>query len=274
MRFAEFDAATDQPVVSMRVLRRGSVEADGVGGDGAVRSDQHGLDPDARAVNRYAESEHTFTIVIMRSLDSEDRTSKAIIRDEALGLFAARNVDAVTVRDIAAAAGVSPALVLRHYVSKDGLRAAVDEHVVRLFEEMLVRATATEGTAPFAERALPSLAEQIARYLPTDSPVPGYLTRLLVGGGPAATALFARLHALSLDTLAGLVEGGAAVDGGDPATRAAFLLANDLAVIMLRERLHEVLGVDPLSVDGLHRWGRQVLATYRGGLADPHSDQP
>lgn len=217
--------------------------------------------------------EHLFIIVTMRSLN-EDRTSRAIIRDEALRLFAARNVDAVTVRDIAAASGVSPALVLRHYASKDGLRAAVDEHVVRLFEVMLAQATASDGTAPFDGRALPSLSEQVCRYLPTGSPVPAYLARLLVDGGLEATALFARLFGLAQAALAGLVDAGAAVDGGDPSVRAAFLLANDLAVIMLRDRLREVLGVDPLSVDGLHRWGGQVLAVYRDGLAGPRPERP
>jgi hypothetical protein len=51
--------------------------------------------------------------------------------------------------------------------------------------------------------------------------------------------------------------------------RAAFLLVNDLAVVILRDRLREVLGVDPLSGAGLRRWGAEVLAIYGGGLAAP-----
>ncbi len=219
-------------------------------------------------------AQQSFTIVTMRSLAGRDQTSRAIIRDEALRLFAARNVDAVTVRDIAAASGVSPALVLRHYLSKDGLRAAVDEHVVRVFETMLAQATEPDGIGPFDVRVLPSLGEQVARHLPKGSPIPAYLARLLVDGGPEGTALFASLYALGQAALAGLVDAGAAVDGGDPSARAAFLLANDLAVIVLRERLHEVLGVDPLSTDGLRRWGRQVLAVYGGGLAATPPGQP
>lgn len=212
--------------------------------------------------------------MIVRSHEVDDRTSRAIIRDEALRLFATRNADAVTVRDIAAASGVSPALILRHYGSKDGLRAAVDEHVVRLFQAMLAQATAPEETAPLDVQALPSLAEQVARHLPPGSPIPAYMARLLIDGGPEATALFSQLHALSQAALADLIEAGSAVDGGDPSARAAFLLANDLAVIMLRGRLHEVLGMDPLSVDGLHRWGRQVLAVYQGGLLATQPNQP
>ncbi|HEX8936538.1 MAG TPA: helix-turn-helix domain-containing protein [Pseudonocardiaceae bacterium] len=49
----------------------------------------------------------------------DDRTARARVRDETLRLFGERGPDAVTVRDIAAAAGVSPALVVRHYGSKE-----------------------------------------------------------------------------------------------------------------------------------------------------------
>ena len=60
----------------------------------------------------------------------DDRTARAVIRDEALRLFAGRGPDAVTVRQIAAAAGVSPGLVIHHFGSKDGLREAVDQYVL------------------------------------------------------------------------------------------------------------------------------------------------
>jgi AcrR family transcriptional regulator len=43
-----------------------------------------------------------------------------------LRLFGERGPDAVTIRDVATRAGVSPALVIRHYDSEGGLRAAVD----------------------------------------------------------------------------------------------------------------------------------------------------
>ena len=46
-----------------------------------------------------------------------DLTAKAVIRNTALRLFAERGPDGVSVREIAAAAGVSPALVIHHYGS-------------------------------------------------------------------------------------------------------------------------------------------------------------
>jgi TetR/AcrR family transcriptional regulator, regulator of cefoperazone and chloramphenicol sensitivity len=199
----------------------------------------------------------------------DDRTAKARIRDEALRLFGERGPDAVTVRDVAAATGVSPALVIRHYGSKNGLRDAVDEHVARVFEVMLAEATAPTGDHPFDSEAVPSLVETVAGNLAADSAIPGYLGRLLLAGGPAASALFGKLYALSRDVLATMARAGMADAGADPEVRAAFLLVNDLAVLILRDRLREVLGVDPLSAAGMRRWGTEVFAVYRDGLGGP-----
>lgn len=198
----------------------------------------------------------------------DDRTAKARIRDEALRLFGQRGPDAVTVRDVAAAAGVSPALVIRHYGSKDGLRDAVDQHVARVFEVMLAEATAPTGDHPFGPEAVPSMVEAVAGHLPAGSAVPGYLGRLLLAGGPAGAALFGKLYSLSRDVLAEMARAGVADAGADPEVRAAFLLVNDLAVLILRDRLRDVLGVDPLSADGMRRWGTEVFAVYRDGLGD------
>jgi AcrR family transcriptional regulator len=196
----------------------------------------------------------------------DDRTARARIRDEALRLFGERGPDAVTVREVAAAADVSPALVIRHYGSKDGLRDAVDGHVARVFEVMLAEATAPTADHPFDPDAVPSLAEAVAGHLPAGSAIPGYLGRLLLAGGPAASALFGKLYALSRDVLATMARVGMADAGEDPEVRAAFLLVNDLAVLILRDRLREVLGVDPLSADGMRRWGTEVFTVYRDGL--------
>jgi TetR/AcrR family transcriptional regulator, regulator of cefoperazone and chloramphenicol sensitivity len=209
--------------------------------------------------------EHLFTIVNMSSLQ-DDRTARAVIRDEALRLFADRGADAVTIRDIAGAAGVSPALVMRHYGSKDGLREAVDDYVTRVMEAVLADITVGPDSG-FASASLPALTAAVTSRLPGDSPIPAYLARSLVSGGTGADRLFGELHVISQRALAGLVRQGLADDGGDLPARAAFLLVNDLAVLILRDRLAAVLGTDPLSPEGMRRWGAQVLSVYRGGLA-------
>jgi AcrR family transcriptional regulator len=216
-----------------------------------------------------------FTIVNMGSLPADDRTARARIRDEALRLFAERGADAVTMRDIAAAAGVSPALLIRHYGSKDGLVAAVDDHVVATLEALLTEATSRPSDDALEPSAVPTLVDSLATHLPADSPIPAYLSRLLTAGGTVASAVFAQLYGISRTALDAMVAGGVADAGADPAVRAAVLMANDLAVLMLRPRLTEVLGVDPLEHDGMSRWAAEVFAIYRNGLrAGPEGETP
>ena len=203
-----------------------------------------------------------FSVLYMRSAPG-DRTARAVIRDEALRLFAEHGPDAVTVRQIAAAAGVSPGLVIHHFGSKDGLREAVDAHVLAMFGTMLGELTTPDLYDPGAAG---SLAETVVRYLPPGSPVPGYLRRLLLSGGDSGRELFRRLYQGSRTALDAMSEAGLATPGADPAVRAAILMSNDLAVLLLREQLAEVLGEDPLSAAGMARWGREMLAIYAAGL--------
>jgi AcrR family transcriptional regulator len=209
-----------------------------------------------------------FSILYMRSVPS-DRTARAIIRDEALRLFAAHGPDAVTVRQIAAAASVSPGLVVHHFGSKEGLRDAVDQYVLGSFEAMFAETTGEYAPDLYDPAATGSLAEAIVRHLPPGSPVPAYLRRLVLDGGDAGRELFRRLYQMSTALMDSLVRAGLADPGADPAVRVAFLMANDLAVLLLRDHLADVLGVDPLSRDGMARWASEVLAIYAAGLPAP-----
>ena len=202
-----------------------------------------------------------FSVLYMRS--APDRTARAVIRDEALRLFAEHGPDAVSVRQIAGAAGVSPGLVIHHFGSKDGLREAVDAHVLAMFETMLGELTTPDLYDPGAAG---SLAEAVMRHLPPDSPVPAYLRRLLLSGGEPGRELFRRLYEGSRTALDAMAGAGLAARGADPAVRAAILMSNDLAVLLLREPLGDVLGTDPLSTAGMARWGREMLAIYAAGL--------
>lgn len=196
----------------------------------------------------------------------EDRTARAIIRDESLRLFAAHGVDSVTVRQIAAAARVSPALVIRHFGSKDGLRSEVDRYVLRTFDAMLAELGRQDASALYDPARTSSLADAIVQHLPADSPVPRYLSRLLLDQNPAGRRLFRRIFKIGQGTLQAMVKAGLAAPGADPGVRAAFLTANDLAVMLLREQLAAVLGFDPLSRQGMSRWAGEVLAVYATGL--------
>ncbi|MFF0738823.1 TetR/AcrR family transcriptional regulator [Streptomyces sp. NPDC004111] len=208
----------------------------------------------------------------MRSA-SEDRTTRAVLRDESLRLFSEKGPDSVSVRQIAAAAGVSPGLVLHHFGSKDGLREEVDRYVLDAFDQILGSITA-DGAPDLADPAAHgSLAAATLKHLPADSPIPSYLSRLLLSGSSSGRQLFARLYDLSRAALDAMTRAGLAAPGRDPAVRAAILMTNDLAVLLLRDHLAAVLDTDPLSTEGMARWGPEVLAIYSGGLtASPSAD--
>jgi len=104
------------------------------------------------------------------------------------------------------------------------------------------------------------------RHLPPGSAVPAYLRRLLLDGGQPGRELFRRLYQASTGALEALAAAGMASRGRDPAVRAAILLSNDLAVLLLREHLADATGTDPLSAEGMARWGGELLAIYAAGL--------
>lgn len=202
--------------------------------------------------------------------DERDLTARANIRNVALRLFAERGHDAVTVREIAAAAGVSPGLVVHHFGSKEGLRAAVDAHAGEAFDMLFAELDSQDVTEMLASgEATTSVAEAFARAFPHGSPLPAYLRRLLLTNDPAGAALFGRWYAATRRLLDAMVELGAAAPTEDPAVRAAFLLANDLALILLRNQIATAIGDDPLTPAGLDRWAKEVTAVYLGGAFVP-----
>ncbi|UQU66869.1 TetR/AcrR family transcriptional regulator [Couchioplanes caeruleus] len=206
-----------------------------------------------------------FSVLNMSSVaDDGDLTAKANIRNAALRLFAERGPDAVTMREIAAAAGVSPALLVHHFGSKDGLRAAVDGYASRAFDSLFEMDERALAGALTGDNWV-SVADLFARAFPHGSPLPAYLRRLLLVNDPAGAALFGRWYALTRRLLDSMTEMGAVRPGEDPAVRAAFFLANDLALILLRNQIAAAIGIDPLTPEGITRWAREVATVYTQG---------
>jgi AcrR family transcriptional regulator len=210
----------------------------------------------------------------MSSGDADaDLTSRAGIRNAALRLFGEHGHDAVTIRDIAAAAGVSPALVLHHFGSKDGLRAQVDQYAAEAFDTLFAELDDDAMEAMVADGgASASLAEAFGRTFPPGSPLPSYLRRLLLTNDPAGAALFGRWYTATRQLLDAMVESGSAAPSADPAVRAAFLLVNDLALLLLRNQIAAAIGVDPLTRQGLDRWAREITPIYIAGVFSTPSE--
>jgi AcrR family transcriptional regulator len=103
----------------------------------------------------------------------EDLSAKARIRDAAVRRFAADGLGS-SLRTIAADAGVSPGLIMHHFGSRAGLRAACDEYVLAE-----TRSSKAEVLAPAgAPAALLSQLAQVDGY----APLIGYVLRCLQAG--------------------------------------------------------------------------------------------
>ena len=198
------------------------------------------------------------------SSDPADLTSAAAIRIAAMRLFAERGYAGVTVRQIASAAGVSPALVIHHYGSKERLRAVLEERVAAFVESMLAELARVQE-----EGASTSVAELFASRLEREPELASYVRRLLCDAGPAGVALFERLYETTRAGLRALEQAGVVRPAGDEQVRDAFLLSNDLAMLLLRPFISQVTGVDPLAHDGLVRWSAEVFDVYSAGIFTP-----
>lgn len=209
--------------------------------------------------------------------EQRDVTAKVAIRDAALRLFADEGFDAVTVRQVASSADVSPALVLHHFGSKAGLRAAVDAHVIDHVNALIV--------VPEPDEVVDTLTgandggvQRVLEHLPADSPVLPYLRRMLLTDDESARALVRSWHAMSVELMIAWRDAGIIDPGPDPQVRAALLLSMDLAVILMRETLGDLIGDDPMSRAGMARWAadayRLSSLMLRPGVAGPEASRP
>jgi AcrR family transcriptional regulator len=172
------------------------------------------------------------------SLRGHDRTTKARIRDAAITLFSEDGVAATSVRAIAATAGVSPALVIHHYGSKDALRVECDRYVAASIKEQKTSAMqAGVGFDPLA--ALRQMREGPA--------VTRYLARTLVDGSPHVAEMIDEIVADGAKYMADGVETGMLRPTAYPYERAAVLTIWSLGALVLHEHLERLIGVDPLN---------------------------
>ncbi len=179
--------------------------------------------------------ERSFSILNMRSND--DRTTTARIRDAAITEFAANGVDGTSIRTIAAAAGVSPGLVIHHFGSKDGLRVACDEYVAGIIRDVKGGAMASGG------------AFDITAAFRTVGGIPAskYLARTLVDGSPHVAELVDEIVKDAVEYVATGVKTGMIKPSDHEYERAALLTIWGLGALVLHEHLDRLIGVDITS---------------------------
>jgi AcrR family transcriptional regulator len=154
---------------------------------------------------------------------SEDLTARARIRDAAIARFG-RDGFRAPVRAIAEDAGVSAALVIHHFGSKDALRAECDEHILTVIREQ--KSAAVSSASPADTIGLLASVEEFA-------PLFAYVVRSLLEGGALAAHLVDGLAADAEAYLDAGVTAGTIRPSVDPHGRARQVAATQVGLLVM-----------------------------------------
>lgn len=177
-------------------------------------------------------------------------TARDSIVQSALRLFGEHGIDATSLREIAKAAGVSPALVVHHFGGKEGLVAAIDEVALWEFGSAYGSGDPVEGSDLLRQRA-----EQTARVMREHPEACIYLGRALVEGTPGSARLFRMMIEGGRAEIDALAEKGALRENADrfwATLQHFFLIWAPLSFMPLLEQ--EALDGSLLEEATLDRW--------------------
>lgn len=182
----------------------------------------------------------------MRSVD--DLTAAARIRDAAVDQFGQHGFS-ISVRTIAAAAGVSPGLVMHHFSTKAGLRRACDDYIAES-----IRAAKSESLQTHDPAQWFAAIAEIEEFAPTMA----YLVRSMQEGGELANALWQKMITNAERYLDEGVRAGTVKPSRDPKARARFLAIAGGGGFLLYLQLHHT----PTDM-------RTVLRDYTRDMTQP-----
>ncbi|MEV8250945.1 TetR family transcriptional regulator [Microbacterium sp. NPDC076768] len=192
----------------------------------------------------------------MRSA-SDDLTTRARIRDAAVARFGQQGFAGTSLRQIAEDAGVSAALILHHFQSKEGLREACDAHVVRTFLSENEQMTGADASRLMRD-ALNSVEDRGAAL--------DYLSRMLVDDSPASDNLFDAFLAGTRTMLREQIAAGIMREQTDVEATAVYLTLYGLGPVILRRHLARAFGESTLTTSLVERSTIPVLELFTHGL--------
>lgn len=167
-----------------------------------------------------------FSVLNMRSADL---TAAARIRDAAIEQFGEHGFG-VGLRAIAEAAGVSAALVIHHFGSKEGLRKACEDYIAETIRGTKSEALQSNDPATwFAQMA------EIEEYAPSMA----YLVRSMQAGGDLANMLWRRMIDNAEEYMEEGVRAGTIKPSRDPEARAKYLAITGGGGFLLYLQMHE-----------------------------------
>lgn len=178
------------------------------------------------------------------------------IRDAAIVTFAAHGFAKSTVRAIAAAADVSPGLVIHHFGSKERLRTACDDHV---FEALTHTKREHVARSPF-------LVAEMLRDEPTRTHAE-YLLASLLDPSEQGQRFFDHYVEVVERIIAEGFEGYVFRTADDPRAQATAVAMLGLAPMLLEPRIRGSLGTDDLPAS-IARLAPSLFDLYLHGIIE------
>ncbi|KKW65227.1 TetR family transcriptional regulator [Mycolicibacterium elephantis] len=159
----------------------------------------------------------------------DDRTAIARIRDAAIAQWGEHGFN-VGLRAIAEAAGVSAALVIHHFGSKEGLRKACDDYIAEEVRSgKLESMRANDPATWFAQLA------EIESY----APLMAYLVRSMQSGSELAKTLWRKMIVDAEEYMDEGVRNGVLKPSRDPAARARYVALSGAGSFLMYLQLHD-----------------------------------
>lgn len=182
------------------------------------------------------------------------------IRDVALRQFAAQGTSGVSLRSVAAAAGVSVGRVQHHFGTKARLIKAVDDHVLVMLRSQLPGPQSRQAADPVGD-----FGNHVISLMATHPDVIGYLSRALIEGSEFGAIVFDTLVDRGRARWEALVQQGIARPDLDVTWGALNPILLALAAFMLRTQIERHLPEPFAAPAQLQRWERAVSALIRDG---------
>lgn len=167
---------------------------------------------------------------------NSDLTAKARIRNAAMDLYAEHGEERVSLRAVAAEAGVTLGLVQHHFKTKAGLRDAVDQLVIEYFAQALASAEPSDDPRQNAA-ARDAAVQKMLEETPT---VVNYLRRSVLDPANTPTHLLEVFIEFTRSEIRSLRDAGLASTKRSEALQVMALMVRLVGELMLQPMVDSV----------------------------------
>jgi TetR/AcrR family transcriptional regulator, regulator of cefoperazone and chloramphenicol sensitivity len=188
--------------------------------------------------------------------------SRERICEMALRGFAEKGVAATSIREVAAAAGVSPGLVQHHFATKEELREAAHELLLARVEELF----AEPPSGGSAEEIQRELGDRVTRFAGERPEALRYVARLAAEEDPLALELFDAFLKLAEEQWESLAREGALRADVDIEWAALQAVVLVLGSALFEGAIGRHLPAPWRDPEQLERWNRANSSLFRQGI--------